>query len=177
MEIIFWLICKFLIVTFDNSSSRICKRYDENDIVSLVSFGSSGNSQSSAGATYNICSSGIYGELAPILVQYPIAQSFCSKYFPVKCLTGGVKSRAPVMTMDPWQIKVLLQMLRFRRHGQSVKSNQERDSHDMLLYPTPKVCIPQLPICMKKLVWLPNDMHDHNSKFQFIEWSWKTSTQ
>lgn len=37
----------------------------------------------------DICSSDIYGELSPILKQYPIAVAFCSAIYPVSCTSGG----------------------------------------------------------------------------------------
>lgn len=36
-----------------------------------------------------VCQSGIYGELAPILAQYPIAEAFCTLVYPVKCTSAG----------------------------------------------------------------------------------------
>lgn len=39
----------------------------------------------------NVCSSGIYGELSPILKLYPIAQEFCTIFYPVSCTSGAVK--------------------------------------------------------------------------------------
>jgi hypothetical protein len=46
--------------------------------------------------TGSICSSGIYGELAPILAAYPIAQAFCSAVYPVKCTIAKREvARAP----------------------------------------------------------------------------------
>lgn len=41
--------------------------------------------------TANVCRSGIYGELAPILQGYPIAQAFCSAVFPVGCTAQATK--------------------------------------------------------------------------------------
>lgn len=35
----------------------------------------------------SVCGSGIYGELAPILEQYAIAEVFCSTVYPVSCTT------------------------------------------------------------------------------------------
>lgn len=35
-----------------------------------------------------VCSGGIYGELVPILIKYPIAQAFCSAAYPVSCTTA-----------------------------------------------------------------------------------------
>lgn len=46
----------------------------------------------------NICSSGIYGELVPVLASYPVAQSFCTQIFPVKCTTKRAKQRAAPST-------------------------------------------------------------------------------
>ena len=36
----------------------------------------------------SVCQGGIYGELSPILAQYPVAQAFCTKYA-VKCTSAG----------------------------------------------------------------------------------------
>lgn len=33
----------------------------------------------------SVCSTGIYGELVPVLSGYDIAHAFCSKAYPVKC--------------------------------------------------------------------------------------------
>lgn len=37
----------------------------------------------------SVCSSGIYGELAPILEQYSIAEEFCSVVYPVSCTASS----------------------------------------------------------------------------------------
>lgn len=42
----------------------------------------------------NVCQSGIYGELAPILSDFPIAQAFCTAVYPVLCTTAGKQKRA-----------------------------------------------------------------------------------
>lgn len=42
-----------------------------------------------------VCSSGLYGELAPILAGYSIAQSFCTSNYPVKCTTSPKIKRTP----------------------------------------------------------------------------------
>lgn len=34
-----------------------------------------------------VCNGGVYGELAPILAGYSIAQAFCSAVYPVTCTT------------------------------------------------------------------------------------------
>jgi hypothetical protein len=47
----------------------------------------------------DVCGSGIYGELAPILKGYPIAQSYCSSKFPLACTTAPkLLHRAPSTT-------------------------------------------------------------------------------
>ncbi|KAJ9603343.1 hypothetical protein H2200_012121, partial [Cladophialophora chaetospira] len=46
----------------------------------------------------NVCSSGIYGELAPILAQYQIAQQFCSAAYPVSCTPRLAKRRPATLT-------------------------------------------------------------------------------
>ena len=43
--------------------------------------------------TGGVCGSGIYGELAPILAAYPIAEAFCSAVYPVKCTTAKAVKR------------------------------------------------------------------------------------
>lgn len=45
-----------------------------------------------------VCGSGIYGELAPILAQYPIAQAFCTVAYPVSCTTAKAKRAASAAT-------------------------------------------------------------------------------
>jgi hypothetical protein len=47
----------------------------------------------------SICSSGIYGELAPILQPYPIAQAFCTALYPVSCTSAGLAKRATTTTI------------------------------------------------------------------------------
>lgn len=50
-------------------------------------------------ARAGVCDAGIYGELAPILKPYPIAQAFCTSYFPVKCTsTAAVAKRRATTT-------------------------------------------------------------------------------
>lgn len=44
------------------------------------------------------CSNGIYGELAPILAPYQIAQAFCTAVFPVKCTTAPKQKRVASST-------------------------------------------------------------------------------
>lgn len=43
----------------------------------------------------DICGSGIYGELAPYLKPYPLAQAFCTAAFPPQCTTEKAKKRSP----------------------------------------------------------------------------------
>lgn len=45
-----------------------------------------------------VCNSGIYGELAPVLAQYPAAQAFCSAVYPVKCTTKVAKRAGTTTT-------------------------------------------------------------------------------
>lgn len=47
----------------------------------------------------NVCSNGIYGELSPILKQYPIAVAWCSAFYPVSC-SSGLTKRAASSTMS-----------------------------------------------------------------------------
>jgi hypothetical protein len=42
----------------------------------------------------SICSSGLYGELAPILQNFALAEAYCSAYFPMKC--ASVAGSVPV---------------------------------------------------------------------------------
>lgn len=44
------------------------------------------------------CGSGIYGELAPIIAPYQIAQAFCTAVYPVKCTTAAKLRRAAPST-------------------------------------------------------------------------------
>ena len=48
-----------------------------------------------------VCSSGIYGELAPILSGYPIAQAFCTAVYPVHCTTAKQKRQATTPRPTP----------------------------------------------------------------------------
>lgn len=46
----------------------------------------------------SVCSSGIYGELVPILAPYSVAQAFCTAIYPVKCTTQLNKRATPTTT-------------------------------------------------------------------------------
>lgn len=45
-----------------------------------------------------VCGSGIYGQLAPILSPYPVAQAFCTSNYPIKCTTAIGKRAASSTT-------------------------------------------------------------------------------
>ena len=45
--------------------------------------------------TTDVCTTGIYAELAPVLKNYPIAVAFCKKYYPVTCPTSKKRDAAP----------------------------------------------------------------------------------
>ena len=45
-----------------------------------------------------VCDSGIYGELAPILAGYSIAQAYCTQVYPLKCSAKAQKRAASTTT-------------------------------------------------------------------------------
>lgn len=45
-----------------------------------------------------VCQSGIYGEIAPILAGYSVAQAYCSAHYPVQCTPAVHKRAAPSTT-------------------------------------------------------------------------------
>lgn len=46
-----------------------------------------------------VCGSGTYGEVVPVLMQYPVAQAFCTANFPVACTSrANLLMRAPSPT-------------------------------------------------------------------------------
>lgn len=45
-----------------------------------------------------VCNSGIYGELAPLLVGYSPAQAYCTQKYPVACTTAKAKVRRATTT-------------------------------------------------------------------------------
>jgi hypothetical protein len=49
----------------------------------------------------SVCSSGVYGELVPLLAQYPIALSFCSAVYPIQCTSAKLGKRASTTTVTP----------------------------------------------------------------------------
>ena len=46
----------------------------------------------------DVCYSGIYGELAPILADYSIAQAYCTQVYPLKCPAKAQKRAALTIT-------------------------------------------------------------------------------
>lgn len=111
----------------------------------------------------SICGTGIYGELAPILAQYPIAQAFCSAVFPVACTTAPQQQKRAKTTISTTSTSV-------KTSSTSTLSKTTTKSSAMTQSPeasawsriqsqaagtistlcscieTPKVCLPSLPV-------------------------------
>lgn len=81
-----------------------------------------------------VCGSGIYGELAPIIAGYPIAQSFCTAVYPVSCTTPKAVKRAASTVSFPNAFPknhALTDCLRtVNNHQFSRQSSRQNNYHD-----------------------------------------------